>query len=58
MSYPDRNNPYTFNPYVEWREKVDYYQADPFVRKMVRGSAKELERYWKRPTCLTWMKRP
>ncbi|MFZ5562864.1 MAG: acyl-CoA dehydrogenase family protein [Thermodesulfobacteriota bacterium] len=41
MSYPDRNNPYTFNPYVEWRKKVDYYQADPFVQKMIKVFAGE-----------------
>ncbi len=35
MSLPDRNNPYSFNPYLEWRNKVDYYADDPFLQKMV-----------------------
>jgi alkylation response protein AidB-like acyl-CoA dehydrogenase len=36
MSLPDRNNPYSFNPYLEWRKNVDYYADDPFFQKMVR----------------------
>ncbi|MGQ9703072.1 MAG: acyl-CoA dehydrogenase family protein [Actinomycetota bacterium] len=35
MSLPDRNNPYTFNPYLEWRKNLDYYADDPFLRRMV-----------------------
>ncbi|MEW6078260.1 MAG: acyl-CoA dehydrogenase family protein [Thermodesulfobacteriota bacterium] len=35
MSFPDRNNPYTFNPYLEWRKNVDYYREDPFAQKLV-----------------------
>ncbi|MBC7252743.1 MAG: acyl-CoA dehydrogenase family protein [Actinobacteria bacterium] len=35
MTLPDRNNPYTFNPYLEWRRKVDYYADDPFLQRMV-----------------------
>lgn len=37
MSLPDRNNPYSFNPYLEWRSKVDYYADDPFLQEMVRA---------------------
>lgn len=36
MSFPDRNNPYTFNPYLEWRKNVDYYTEDPFFQKLIR----------------------
>jgi hypothetical protein len=36
MSLPDSNNPYSFNPYLEWRKEVDYYADDPLVQKMVR----------------------
>lgn len=36
MSYPDRNNPYTFNPYLEWRKNIDYYMEDPFFQKLIK----------------------
>lgn len=36
MSFPDRNNPYTFNPYLEWRKNVDYYEEDPFFQKLLK----------------------
>ncbi len=36
MSLPDRNNPYNFNPLLEWRKSVDFYADDPFLQKMVR----------------------
>ncbi|MBI9077458.1 MAG: acyl-CoA dehydrogenase family protein [Desulfatibacillum sp.] len=36
MSYPDRNNPYSFNAFLEWRENVDYYADDPFTQQVVR----------------------
>ncbi|MGD0275889.1 MAG: acyl-CoA dehydrogenase family protein [Syntrophales bacterium] len=36
MSLPDRNNPYTFNEFLEWRRNVDYYLDDPFIQKVVR----------------------
>ncbi|RJP28490.1 MAG: acyl-CoA dehydrogenase [Actinobacteria bacterium] len=39
MSLPDRNNPYSFNPYLAWRKKVDYYADDPFLQRMVRAFA-------------------
>ncbi|MEW6554531.1 MAG: acyl-CoA dehydrogenase family protein [Actinomycetota bacterium] len=35
MSLPDRNNPYSFNPYLAWRANVDYYADDPFLQRMV-----------------------
>ena len=39
MSLPDRNNPYSFNQYLEWRKKVDYYADDPFLQNLVRAYA-------------------
>jgi len=36
MSFPDRNNPYNFNKYLEWRNGVDYYADDPFLQKVLR----------------------
>ncbi len=36
MSLPDRNNPYNFNEFLEWRRKTDYYKDDPFIQKVVR----------------------
>ena len=36
MSQPDRNNPYSFNEFLEWRKSVDYYADDPFIQKVVR----------------------
>ena len=37
MSYPDRNNPYSFNAFLDWRENCDYYADDPFARKVLRA---------------------
>ncbi len=36
MSYPDRNNPYSFDDFLQWRESVDYYADDPFAQAVVR----------------------
>ncbi len=36
MSQPDRNNPYSFNEFLEWRKNVDYYADDPFIQKVVK----------------------
>jgi alkylation response protein AidB-like acyl-CoA dehydrogenase len=36
MSFPDRNNPYSFNEFLEWRDNVDYYADDPFIQKVVK----------------------
>lgn len=36
MSFPNRNNPYHFNEFLEWRDKVDYYADDPFIQQVVR----------------------
>ena len=36
MSLPDRNNPYTFNDFLEWRKKANYYDDDPFFQKVLK----------------------
>ncbi|PKL39121.1 MAG: acyl-CoA dehydrogenase [Spirochaetae bacterium HGW-Spirochaetae-1] len=36
MSQPNRNNPYSFSEYLEWRKNVDYYADDPFIHKVVK----------------------
>ncbi len=36
MTLPNRNNPYTFNEFLEWRRNVDYYADDQFVQKVLR----------------------
>jgi len=39
MSLPERNNPYTFNEFIEWRNSVDYYADDHFVQKVLKHFA-------------------
>ncbi len=36
MSLPDRNNPYNFDDFLNWRNSVDYYKDDPFFQKLVK----------------------
>ncbi|HPS86317.1 MAG TPA: acyl-CoA dehydrogenase family protein [Spirochaetota bacterium] len=36
MTLPNRNNPYTFNEFLEWRNNVDYYADDQFVQKALK----------------------
>jgi alkylation response protein AidB-like acyl-CoA dehydrogenase len=36
MSLPDRNNPYSFDDFLTWRQSVDYYADDPFIQKVLR----------------------
>ncbi|MBW2095242.1 MAG: acyl-CoA dehydrogenase family protein [Deltaproteobacteria bacterium] len=36
MSYPNRNNPYTFDEFLEWRNEVDFYADDPFIQAAVK----------------------
>ncbi|MDR3556593.1 MAG: acyl-CoA dehydrogenase family protein, partial [Syntrophobacteraceae bacterium] len=36
MSMPDRNNPYSFDPYLAWRKDLDYYLDDPFFQKVLK----------------------
>ncbi|TAL36882.1 MAG: acyl-CoA dehydrogenase [Spirochaetes bacterium] len=39
MSLPDRNNPYSFDDYLEWRNGLDYYADDPFIQRVLRRFA-------------------
>jgi hypothetical protein len=36
MSYPDAQNPYGFDPFLQWRDNCDYYLEDAYVQKAVR----------------------
>ena len=36
MSIANRNNPYSFNEFIEWRNSVNYYEDDPFIQKVVK----------------------
>jgi alkylation response protein AidB-like acyl-CoA dehydrogenase len=36
MSLPNRNNPYNFDAYLEWRKNFNYYTDDPFIQKCVK----------------------
>ena len=42
MSFADRNNPYSFNEFLDWRQGVDYYLDDPFIQKVVRHFTGEI----------------
>jgi len=35
----NRNNPYRFEPFLEWREQLDYYASDGFLQRVVRHFA-------------------
>ncbi len=41
MSFSDRNNPYSFHSFLEWRRGVDYYRDDPFIQDVIRAFAGE-----------------
>ena len=36
MALPDRNNPYSFDAFLQWRNGLDYYRDDPFFQQVVR----------------------
>jgi len=37
MSFPNPDNPYSFDPFLQWRENCDYYSEDPFAQKAVQA---------------------
>ncbi len=39
MSVANRNNPYEFDEFLQWRQTVNYYLDDPFCQKVVRQFA-------------------
>jgi len=41
MSLANRDNPYNFDEYLNWRNGVDYYADDPFIQKVVKYFAGE-----------------
>ena len=36
MSLPNRENPYSFKDFLEWRNNCDYYLEDKFFRNLLR----------------------
>lgn len=36
MSFPDRNNPYNFDAFLEKRDSFDFYRDDPFLQSIVK----------------------
>jgi alkylation response protein AidB-like acyl-CoA dehydrogenase len=36
MSFPNRDNPYGFDAFLDWRRSVDYYADDPFLQRVLR----------------------
>lgn len=36
MSYPTRDNPYSFDEFLAWRGAVDYYKDDAFLQQVLR----------------------
>jgi len=36
MTLPDKNNPYSFDEFLEWRKNFDYYRDDPFIQNVVK----------------------
>ena len=36
MAFPDRNNPYNFDEFLDWRQNFDYYRDDPFIQQVVK----------------------
>ncbi len=42
MSLPDRNNPYNFNEYLEWRNQFDFLKDDNFLVGVIKHYANDL----------------
>ena len=36
MSLPNRENPYSFDEFLAWRESADFYENDPFLKQVLR----------------------
>jgi alkylation response protein AidB-like acyl-CoA dehydrogenase len=39
VTLPTRDNPYTFQPFLDWRDQLDFYGADAFAQRVVRHFA-------------------
>lgn len=39
MSFPTRDNPYSFANFLAWRDSVNYYEDDPFLQQALRHFA-------------------
>lgn len=44
MTFPERNNPYAFDAFLQRRSAVDYYADDPFIQRLVHHFAGENRR--------------
>lgn len=42
MSLPNRNNPYNFSEFLEWRNNFDFLQDDGFLQKVIQHYAIDL----------------
>lgn len=36
MSLPNRENPYSFDEFLAWRDNADFYESDPFLKQAIR----------------------
>ncbi len=36
MSFSNKDNPYTFDSFLDWRNSFDYYADDPFLQELVK----------------------
>ncbi len=39
MTLPNRDNPYNFDAFLQWRREIDFYADDPFLQKVVQTFA-------------------
>lgn len=42
MSFPNRNNPYNFDEFLEWRNHFNFLQDDEFLKKVIQHYAADL----------------
>ncbi len=41
MTFPAKQNPYSYDEFLEERDGFDYYRDDPFIQKVVKGKVQE-----------------
>lgn len=42
MALANRNNPYNFDDFIEWRNQVNFYDDDTFLKKLIKHYAGDL----------------